>query len=265
MKKFLLAATALVALAAPAVAADMPGKRIVKPTFAPVPVFTWTGVYVGVNAGYSFGEARSVTRGTTAFQSLAPLGITPDRLSSRGEGFAGGAQAGFNYQFGAIVAGIEGDIQYVDQSQHKSFTGLPVLGTALTTSNSQELKWLGTLRGRIGFLPTERLMVYGTGGFAFGEVETTGSVVGVAAPGLVWSGSNSGTRTGFAIGGGAEYAITDQWSLKGEYLHYDLGRKTVNATGNAAVRGVAALNGIDYISRSETKGAILRAGLNYRF
>jgi outer membrane immunogenic protein len=264
VKKLVLAAL-LGTLALPAFAADMPGRRIVKsPVYVPPPVFSWTGVYAGVNAGYSIGDQKTRTIGTTGFSSLVPGGIAPVSLGTGGNGFAGGVQAGVNFQFGSIVTGLEADVQYVDQAKTARFTGNPVLGTALTTSASSELKWLGTLRGRVGFA-ADRLLVYGTGGFAFGEVETAGSVVGVAAPGLAWAGTNSATRTGWAAGGGVEYAFTDNISLKAEYLYYDLGSSTFTAAGNAAVRATAALDGVDYVGRSDTKGSLVRAGLNYRF
>lgn len=264
MKKIVLAG-ALAVIALPALAADMPGRRIVKsPVFVPPPMFTWTGVYAGLNAGYGFGEQKTTTIGTAGFDGLVPLGIAPASLNTGGNGFIGGAQAGANFQFGSIVAGIEADIQYVDQGKTARFTGNPVLGTALTTSARHELNWLGTLRGRVGFA-ADRLLVYGTGGLAFGEVEASGSVDGVAAPALAWSGSNRATKTGWAAGGGVEYAFTDNISLKAEYLYYDLGRSTFTASGNAAVRATAALNGIDYVGRTQTKGSIVRAGVNYRF
>jgi outer membrane immunogenic protein len=264
VKKIVLAG-ALAVIALPALAADMPERRIVKsPVFAPPPMFTWTGVYVGLNAGYGFGEQKTTTIGTAGFSALAPLGIAPVSLNTGGNGFMGGAQAGANFQFGSIVTGLEADVQYVDQAKTARFTGNPVLGTALTTSASSELKWLGTLRGRVGFA-ADRLLVYGTGGLAFGEVEASGSVTGVAAPALAWTGSNKATKTGWAAGGGVEYAFTDNISLKAEYLYYDLGRSTFTASGNAAVRGTAALNGVDYVGRTETKGSIVRGGVNYRF
>lgn len=264
VKKLVLAAL-LGTIALPALAADMPGRRIVKsPTYIAPPMFTWTGVYAGLNAGYSIADQKTNTIGTTGFSSLIPGGIAPVSLGTDGNGFAGGAQVGVNFQFGSIVTGLEADIQYVDQAKTARFTGNPVLGTALTTSARSELKWLGTLRGRVGFA-ADRLLVYGTGGLAFGEVEASGGVVGVAAPGLVWAGSNSATKTGWAAGGGVEYAFTDNISLKAEYLYYDLGRSTFTAAGNAAVRATAALNGVDYVGRSDNKGSLVRGGLNYRF
>jgi outer membrane immunogenic protein len=262
MKKLALAAL-LAAVAFPALAADMPGRRIVKsPVYVP-PVFSWTGVYVGVNAGYGSGDQSVRTTGTPGFVALGNA-IVPMSLKTNGNGFMGGVQAGANFQFGSFVTGIEGDIQYANMSKTTRFTGAPVLGTALTTSAGQELGWLGTLRGRVGFA-ADRLLVYGTGGLAFGKVEAAGSVVGVAAPGLVWAGQSSGTRTGWAAGAGVEYAFTDNLSLKAEYLHYDLGTTRFTAVGNAAVRGIGALNGIDYAGSAETKGNLVRAGVNYRF
>ncbi len=161
--------------------------------------------------------------------------------------------------------GVEADIAFANQRKSETFIGGPVLGTRLATTASQRLDNLGTLRARFGAVATQRLLVYATGGLAFGTVRASGSVVGVDAPALVWEGRSSRTRVGWTLGGGMEYALTDNLTLKGEYLYYDLGRQTVSAIGNAAVRAVPALDGIDYVGRSEIKGSVLRAGLNARF
>ncbi len=264
LKKFLLTVAAFAALSSMAQAADLPRKS--QPSFAPaVPLFTWTGFYVGVNAGYAFGDGNTVTTGTPIFQTLIAPGIVPSSLNTKANGFIGGGQIGYNLQFGSIVAGLEADIQFADLKKRASFTGGPVLGTQLTTSAKSEVEYFGTLRARLGFTPIDRLLIYGTGGLAYGQIKTSGGVVGVQAPALAWSGSNSDTKFGYAVGAGLEYAITNNLTLKTEYLYYDLGKTTVNAVGNAAVRGVAALNGIDYVSRTENRGSIVRAGLNYKF
>jgi outer membrane immunogenic protein len=264
LKKLLLASLVGISMGTAAQAADLPRKSV--PVLAsPVPMFTWTGFYVGLNAGYGFGDGNTTTIGTSAFQTLIAPGFVPGSLKTKPDGFIGGGQIGYNAQFGAFVAGIEADIQFADMKKTANFIGPAVLGTQLNTSTRSELEYFGTLRGRLGFTPFDRFLVYATGGLAYGQVKTTSGVVGVQAPGLVWAGSNSDMKFGWTLGAGIEYALTNNLTVKGEYLYYDLGKSTVSALGNPAVRGVAALNGIDYVSRTENRGSIVRAGLNYKF
>ncbi len=262
-----IAAAALVLASGAAFAADLPSRRVAPsaPVYVP-PVFTWTGFYAGVNAGYAFGASNEAkTTGSAGFSNLIPGGIAPGALKVDGSGFIGGGQIGYNYQINQIVFGLEADIQYVDNKKSSSFIGAPILGTQLNTTAESELRYLGTVRARLGYTPVDRLLVYATGGLAYGDVRTTTSVLGVQAGGLQWAGSKSDMKVGYTVGAGAEYALTNNWTLRGEYLYYDLGKQTVAASGNGAVRSVAALNGVDYLSRTETKGHIVRAGLNYKF
>jgi outer membrane immunogenic protein len=264
VKKYLLSTAAILAMSSMAHAADLPRKTIA-PVVAPVPMFVWTGFYVGLNGGYAIGDGGTSTIGTAGFQGLIAPGVVPGSLNTKADGFIGGAQIGYNVQFGALVVGVETDIQFTDMKKTAGFIGAPVLGTQLNTSTTSEMEYFGTLRARLGFTPFDRLLVYGTGGLAYGHIKTSSGVVGVQAPGLVWSGSDSETKFGWTIGAGLEYAFTNNLTLKGEYLYYDLGKTTVSALGNAAVRGTAALNGIDYVSSTENRGSIIRAGLNYKF
>ena len=149
-----------------------------------------------------------------------------------------------------------------------SFTGavLPApLGTSLTTSASRDLDFLGTFRGRIGITPFDRMLLFVTGGLAYGGVHTNASVVANAAPGLAWNGSTDDIRLGWTLGGGGEYAFTNNISFKIEGLYYDLGRTNTSAFGNTAVQGVAALNGVYYTTSTKTEGSLVRAGLNFKF
>jgi outer membrane immunogenic protein len=266
LKKILLSSVGFVAMATAATAADIPRKSAPAPAFVTAaPVFNWNGFYIGLNAGYGFGDRKTQTVGTAGFQGLIAPGFVPGSLNTKSNGFIGGAQIGYNAQFGAYVAGLEADIQFADQKKTSRFTGGTVLGTQLTTSATADMRYFGTLRGRLGFTPIDSLLVYGTGGLAFGETKLTGAVNGVQAPGLVWNGSKSDMKFGWTLGAGMEYALSNNWSIKGEYLYYDLGKTTVSALGNGAVRGVAALNGVDYVSSTRNRGSIVRAGLNYRF
>jgi outer membrane immunogenic protein len=263
VKKLLLGAVALCILGTAAQAADLPRKSFPSAA-APVPMFTWTGFYVGLNGGYGFGDNKFATTGTPAFLTLAPT-IVPGGLKDKSKGFVGGAQAGYNLDYNGFVVGVETDVQFSGIKSRAAFTGVPVLGTQLTTSSKSEIEYFGTLRARLGFTPFDRMLVYATGGLAYGQVKTSASVIGVQAPGLVWDGSKSEMKFGWTLGAGLEYALTNNLSLKAEYLYYDLGKTSAVALGNAAVRGTAALNGIDYATRSQNNGSIVRAGINYRF
>ncbi|MCZ8163778.1 MAG: porin family protein [Beijerinckiaceae bacterium] len=230
----------------------------------PVAVKNWTGAYLGGNIGYAFGSSDIAdTIGTPGFVGLIPGGIVPGQLRLRREGVIGGVQAGYNIQTGSFVLGLETDIQILDAGKSASFTGNPVLGTPLTTSARSRLEYLGTLRGRVGYLATENVLLYVTGGLAYGGVDSRASVNGVLAPALSWNGSKSEVKAGYALGAGAEYRLTANWSIKGEYLYYDLGRQTVRTTPNAAA--AAAVPGVVYDARIKTSGQIIRAGLNYAF
>ncbi len=262
MKRLATYALAFAAVTSSANAADLAVPR--SSYFVPAS-FSWTGFYAGLNAGYAFSSSNVVTTGTPGFLTLVPGGFVPATLNARPDGFLGGIQVGYNVQYQQLVIGVEGDLQFAQVGKRAAFVGPAVLGTRLQTEARSKMEAFGTLRARIGFTPVDRMMVYATAGLAMGLVSLTGTVTGLDAPALVWSAQRSQTRVGYAVGAGFEYAVTNTVSLKGEYLYYDLGRQTVLAPGNAAVRGVAALNGIDYAARTDTRGSLVRVGINYRF
>jgi outer membrane immunogenic protein len=248
-----------------ALAADLPVRKA--PAYTPAAqLFTWTGFYIGANAGGVFAsQGDTQTIGTPGYVGLGPT-LVPASLATKEDGFIGGGQLGYNYQIGSALIGLEADFDGTSISKSASFTSAAsVLGTTLTTSAKAQLDYLGTVRGRLGFTPTERLLVYGTGGLAYGDVKTTASVIPNAVAGGLWSGSTSNVRTGYAVGGGLEYAVTNNVTLKGEYLYYDLGKTTTNALGNGVIRSIPQLNGIDYISQVREAGSIVRVGANYKF
>jgi outer membrane immunogenic protein len=244
-------------------AADLPSRKTAPVTYLP-PAFSWTGFYVGANAGYAFqAEGDATTVGTTGFLGLVPAGIAPGRLKVGGDGFIGGAQVGYNWQLNQFVLGVEADIQGLDNKRQSTFIGNPVLGTQLATTASSELSYLGTVRARIGFVPLERWLVYATAGLAYGEVKSSAGVSGVQAPVLNWAGNRSDVQVGYTVGGGVEYALANNWTVKAEYLYYDLGKETIRTIPNAAA--AATVPGVAYDARVETKGQIVRAGINYKF
>ena len=212
MKKILLASVALFGFAGAASAADLPVRAAPPaPIIAAVPVFTWTGFYVGVNAGYGWNANDSITVG----------GLTFD-LDDEG-GFVGGAQAGYNYQIGSFVVGLEGDIQYADfgGDDRFDFDGDGILDDDFNTSD-----WFGTVRARAG-VAFDRALIYATGGFAFAD-----------------------GATGWTVGGGLEYAFTNNLSAKIEGLYVNLDQDD-------------NFPGLDLDNDAEF--GVVRAGLNFRF
>lgn len=226
-----LAATAaiiyLLSRALPAAAADLAPERRAYP---PVPLFTWTGFYAGLNAGYAFGNA----------DTILPTNIPA--LSSSYDGFVGGAQIGYNWQVGAAVLGFEADMQYAD------IKGTDII-TAVAATATNTLEWFGTARGRVGYA-FDRVLPYVTGGFAFGRNEYDFTLIpsGNPAKGTI-------THTGWTVGGGVEFAIRDAWSVKAEYLHVDLGSQS--GARDVLVTGE--------LTDFNLKFDLVRAGLNYRF
>jgi outer membrane immunogenic protein len=298
MKKLALAISVLAVSAVSASAADMPVKA---PPLAPVAVYNWTGWYAGLNAGGIWPNSDGVSHSALAGPcNAAFLGCTsvPNYSTSlatgsifntglgNGAGFTGGGQFGYNWQFnGRGVAGFEADIAWTDQKRstgfasvtpNVNFPGFPEPYAATVTRN---LDYIGTVRGRLGFLATPAFLLYGTGGFAYGgarssTVESTNLAAcagaGTACSGL-GGGSFSQVRAGWTVGAGGEWMFAPNWSAKAEYLYYDLG--SVNyATGlsqfcNGAGCGV---NGGLFASTSGNtslryNGSIARVGINYHF
>jgi outer membrane immunogenic protein len=269
------ALTALGTVAAQA--ADLPTrKEAPAPVFVPPP-FTWTGFYVGLNAG---GIWPSGSRSATLFDPNAGIDggfITagfPGGLGSQSAGFIGGGQAGYNWQTGAFVLGIETDFDGTTVSKSidrvgPAFAGpfadaAGLTGDFLSVHAKASLSWLGTTRARVGFVatPDNRLLIYATGGVAYGGGSANFSIFDHDT-GAFLTGNPSASRVGWTIGGGVEYAVTNNWTIKGEYLYADLGSSNFNTVGNLAAQtffpGVVASGHISY------NASIFRAGVNYKF
>ena len=267
------AAALTVAGALAAQAADLPTrKEAPAPVFVPPP-FTWTGFYIGGNAGGVWGSGGNAS--STVYANGFPwlYNVWPGGgNNNNNSGFIGGGQAGYNWQSGAFVFGVETDFDGTSLSRSRSFIGPtflnPIgLGNDFLSANGKiSLDWLGSTRARVGFVatPDNRLMFYGTGGVAYGGGSAHLNVYD-AANGWYWS-SNSGsqTRTGWTIGGGVEYAWTNNIILGAEYLYYDLGSKHLNTYPN-----VAASNWFGGYVYSSTKinldGSVIRARISYKF
>ncbi len=273
-----VAAAALTVVSAVAAqAADLPTrKEAPAPVFVPPP-FTWTGFYVGLNAG---GVWSSGSRNATLFDPGAAAFLSnyfPGGIGNNQSGFIGGGQVGYNWQSGAFVLGGEADFDGTSLGKTYNYTSTPFggvyngvlvpanfIGDTLSVHAKASLDWLGTVRGRVGFVatPDNRLLIYGTGGFAYAGGSSNFDVYD-ATYGAYWNGNPSSTRTGWTIGGGVEYAITNNITIRAEYLYVDLGSQNINTTGNAVA--AAFLPGTYATAKINYDASIVRAGVNYKF
>ncbi len=268
-----------VLIAGAASAADLP-RRAAPPAYAAVPVFTWTGFYAGTLSGYSFSDDQTIrTSGNfAANQANVLAGRRPAAVRSSQDGFSSfGGGIGYDYQFNpgnGIVVGIAADATGMDLDRRRGYVS--ALGDI--SGFRQQLDYLGTVRGRVGYA-FDRFLVYGTGGFAFGGVDYKAAFLSNAAgrP-FAFAGQYNRMETGYVYGGGVEYAIPadsilNKFSVlkyiplfqnagvtvKAEYLRYDLGSR------NVLVNAVPGVGVGSYTSRFTTEGNTVRGGFTYRF
>ena len=251
-----------------------------KPAAPAAPAFTWTGFYVGINAGGSW--ANRTANPALFWTSSDPL-PTPDYLTTGAPtpfnigsaGFIGGLQAGYNYQLGQFVVGAEIDFMGAalagSGSDSKSYIStVSLFPTTNDITTKVEQNWLSTLRARAGF-SVDRILVYATGGLAFGNVQTTSNAVN-ATPDMpyvgYWSGSRNEIKLGYAVGAGVEYALTNNWIIRGEYLYYNLGSATSYAYPTTQNwYNIPGPNTIEILGKGKitVDGNIVRAAISYKF
>jgi outer membrane immunogenic protein len=291
MNKLLLGGLALTAFAAPAFAADM-----ALYSKAPPPAyFGWGGYYAGVNLGYGVGtdpttETTTAGAGILIVPAGTPLYGGPQHFDMAHRGWNGGGQIGYNWQIGPTwVLGAETDIQgnagghtqncvqacNTPTAVTNSFLGVLFPAVLNTDSVSSSIDWFGTVRGRIGFT-TGPALLYFTGGFAYGDVNRSGSVSGTSIAALggggpvnAYSGSfsNSSIKTGWTVGAGMEARLFGNWSMKAEYLYIDLGSVTDTFSTVYSTSAFPAQTGRVAATRSVTTEAdehVFRVGLNYK-
>lgn len=299
--KLLVAVPAVtVLLSTFAFAADMSEKA---PPHAPAPGYSWTAFYVGGNAGYGWGDPRTeiAGAGTSITDPFGcpqcftnPPATFADSQTRRRDGFIGGGQIGYNYQVGPNwLLGIEADIQnsaqrgsntIVDPLSGTFCIGLgvgscvingPLTGTA-TTSYEAKIEWFGTVRGRIGVMINDGLLLYGTGGLAYGRVGISGNVgVNAAAAGsfgpTTSAFAQSKTNAGFAAGVGLEGRfpawLSQNYTWKLEYLYIDLGSLDTSTSFIAASSVPAIASNLTGTMTTHTHFVDngVRVGLNYQF
>lgn len=258
---------------------------------------TWTGFYLGANTGVGWGDVSSINQPVdpasqffflSAFSDFAPGSFD---TSFDQKGWLGGFQAGYNWQVGAFVWGVEADIQKSainGSSSQRAFLNPSVFGSVFgfDVNTASTLDWFGTLRGRVGFLIAPNFLLYGTGGLAYGGIENRGSVVlapsaqpttvsyfvggfgfacGTSAANptsVCYAGSGKDVRIGWTAGLGGEWKLDANWSVKLEYLRVELQGTSINLVSPSppSTSGVSSNFVFDDFAYN-----IVRVGLNYTF
>jgi outer membrane immunogenic protein len=279
MKKFLVCAAVFGALGVTsAVAADLPTKAPVYKAPPAAVGYNWTGFYIGANAGYGWSDPSFILSADNGAGQALVGNFTPRSGSFRSSGFIGGGQLGYNWQFHRNwVAGIEADVDYAAVRSNGSFPVLYTLGPYRIDAG-RSMDWFGTVRARLGVLPTERFLVFVTGGLAYGKTNTNASITNArggndfvagtdgtlltcVANTTCLAGTGSRTSAGWTVGGGVEYAFWNNFSLKAEYLYVNLGSQTIHLTTVPPSSGTGAVAA----SFNDAAFHIVRVGLNYRF
>ena len=253
-------------VAGQALAADLGGSLKDEPVYAePAPSFSWRGFYLGLNAGADWdGRSVHLSPADPAANIYFNGGAVPHHLSGGDQTrFIGGGQAGYNWQSGALVYGIEVDYSGIAGNGDSATVRTNALGFATFDSRgSSHVDQLATLRGRIGWTVAPRTLLYATGGLAVGQTHLSSSITTPFTPcngaGLCVTGSSSDWRAGWTVGGGVEHAISRNWTIRAEYLHYDLGTTSFTANDPAFPAPV-------FQTKSRFEGDIVRAGVNFKF
>jgi outer membrane immunogenic protein len=267
----LIAGVSAIAFTRTASAADMPLKAPIE-----APAYNWTGFYFGVNGGFGWGRNNADFAGppqnapgndliSRVFDG--PLNFAPITRSQliESQGALGGAQFGYNWQFAGLwVAGFEADVQASDL--HGSFTKIAPF-VPLSLSAEQKLEWFGTARGRLGYLVNSRVLVFGTGGLAYGETDvsanffsngfggatTPTSTITCVVGARCLGGQSSNTSVGWTAGAGVEWDVTNRATVKFEYLHIGLPESVIvmttvpPATGNGTVTATFRTISISFV------------------
>lgn len=249
---------------------------------------TWGGFHVGVHGGYASTDWSVDAGGSDSVLDLIPNGI-PGSFDFSGDGFIGGVQAGYSWVFGpgglqnswnqqgvstaalralsfssneppSILFGLEADISVLSADAEEDITRSCVcpFPRIVRTHTEPDLDFLGTIRARAG-LVFGNFLIFGTGGLAVGQIDLD-ATVDVDPDDLTFKGSRSVTKAGYVFGGGIEHAFAHRFSIRAEYLHYDLGTQDTwlpDTTGGAPDDFVRMEYGLS--------GDIVRAAINYRF
>ena len=238
------AVSVLLAMSMAANAAEVPPyvRPVAPPVYVPPP-FTWTGFYLGANLGGAWSQ-RNLT------DTL--LGLSLSNVNDKGA-FIGGGQLGFNYQFGNFVVGIEADFDGV-ATTNSAGTGVvgPAFGTIQVTSNN---RWIATLAGRFG-VTNDTWLFYGKAGGAW--VGSDNLTINNTVTGASITGLTNNTNSGWVAGGGIEWALAPNWSVKIEYDYIGLNGRTVTVPAGTFLAG-------DTFTTSNPNVQVVKVGANYLF
>lgn len=244
----------------------------------------WSGWYLGVNGGYGdpsgidIGASNSGT-GAGALATNARASNTlaiPGNLKTDPRGGVGGGQIGYNWRLGPQwLIGLETDFDYANIQGSDLRMGASTNGTTLfntfastaTVAGSQNTNWLGTFRGRVGALLSDNFLLYATGGLAYAHISAstalseTGCNAFAGCTTVAGGGAASSTRAGWTVGGGAEWSLNRNWSVKAEYLYVHLGNLTY---ANSALV-FPAFSVVNTTSTAHFNTNLGRLGVNYKF
>lgn len=246
MKNILLSTVALVGFTAGAMAADLPMRAPPPAPVAIAPIFTWTGFYVGVNGGVAFQDDNNDRR------RRGVVGRVNRDNGGDDSSILGGAQVGYNMQFGMFVAGIEADAQAIDFARINPVL-VPGRNNRLNRDNDDEVDVFGTVRGRLGLAAFDRGLIYATGGLAW---KTNPDDNGNNR----FNRGGDGENIGFTVGAGVEYAFTNNISMKVEGLYVDF-----SDDNNGRNRRNNNLGRVNFTGNDSREFGLVRAGLNFRF
>jgi outer membrane immunogenic protein len=215
-----------------------------------VPAYSWSGAYIGFNVGYGWGQSSDTA-------VLGAPSLFTDTARSNMNGIVGGGQVGYNVQMQNWVMGLEADFQGTNQKTSHSFTCPAGVcsSVAVSVTSSQQLDYFGTIRGRAGVLVVPEVLLYATGGFAYGRVHTDSNIAGALR--------QENFNPGWTVGAGAEGAVGGGWSVRLEYLYLDLGN--VSGVFKSNVLALDATNLLVQGFNSHITDNIVRIGLNYAF
>lgn len=267
MKKLILGVIAVLAIAAPAAAADLSPRTYTKAPAAEL-AYNWSGFYAGLNAGYGWGASDpSTTTEFTPTNYWSILSVPQVNAAGTGQvkpsGFVGGAQAGYNFQAGNLVVGAEADFEsfnlHASRAAGAAFACCG--GSSFTMTESASTDWLFTLRGRVG-LAANNWLFYGTGGLAVTNLKNNATYADTF--GASENVKLSATKAGWAAGGGIEYGVLRNWTLRAEYLHVDFGGISgTTLLGPTTITG--GCNCTRMFHNANLTADMVRAGINYRF
>ncbi len=233
----------------------------------PPPVASWTGFYVGGTAGGAWGRFATTSStfnpggGEFAPSSIAAFNAAGIQ-SIKPAGFTGGIEAGYNWQLGNVLLGVEGDLEsfHLSGSANSGPLVYPCCApSTFTVTSSARTNWLATVRGRLGYVAGDWLF-FATGGAAFTTLHGT---FGFSETfyGISELAPLSAAKSGYSVGGGVEAKLWSQWSAKVEYLHVDFGTVT---TGSVAGAGILVIP-LQFTHTIDLKADLVRLGLNYHF